>query len=207
MSSVYRSDLNPSSKTGQEDQRLRHYCLPGQPDLPRTPDILEALPSCGRRRRRATSSGPGLGGWALVARVPAPNRSGQPGSARDRCACRTAYCRGVRGRADQRRGAASTIQWLAATALAASHWSWRTRRNARSRHAFQLGSPSPATVLAKTSSAAARTVTRRCGREARNRPRQGTWPTSPSDTAWPSSSRASTASCSLMTCNAEAAGR
>jgi hypothetical protein len=45
--------------------------------------------------------------------------------------------------------------------------------NARSRHAFQLGSPSPATVLAKTSSAAARTVTRRCGREARNRPRPG----------------------------------
>lgn len=114
---------------------------------------------------------------------------------------------GVRGRADQRRGAASTIQWLAATALAASHWSWRTRRNARSRHAFQLGSPSPATVLAKTSSAAARTVTRRCGREARNRPRPGTWPTSPSDTAWPSSSRGSTASCSLMTCSAEAAGR
>jgi len=61
MSSVYRSDLNPSSKTGQEDQRLRHHCLPGQPDLPRTPDILEALPSCGRRRRPVTSSGSWVG--------------------------------------------------------------------------------------------------------------------------------------------------
>jgi hypothetical protein len=68
---------------------------------PRTSE--QDCPCCPRRRRWATWSAPELGGWALVARVPAPDRARQPGSARDRCTCSTVQ-RGA-CRPDQRRGA------------------------------------------------------------------------------------------------------
>jgi hypothetical protein len=149
MSLVYESDLNASNKTGiRGTSGFDTIVSRSTQTYPGAQDIRAGLPMLGSGADGRLRAGPDLGGWALVASVHAPNRSGQPGSARDRCACSTAYRGASVAELTNVAKRHTAIQWLAATALAASDWSWRTRRNARPRHAFQLGSPGPATVRA-----------------------------------------------------------